>query len=104
MKEFENREVKRHQLLSDLSTVYEGASEDISIDLPDLSTRGMFIPTRRLFPIGSILKVHFKLPRSNFQVNVRAEVRHCTPNSGVGVEFIGLSLEAARAIQKEIEG
>src|SRR5436190_22926047 len=103
MNEFENREVKRHQMLRDLFVVYEGATEEIAVDLPDLSTRGMFIPTRKVFPVGSVLKVRFRLPRSNFQINARAEVRHCTPGMGVGVEFVKLSPEAMKAIQNELE-
>ncbi len=102
MRKSESREVKRHKLLSDLSIIYEGATEEILIDVPDLSTRGMFIPTQKFFPIGSVLKVRFRLPHTNFQVNVRVEVRHYIPDSGVGVEFLELSAEAARAIRKEI--
>jgi hypothetical protein len=104
MNEFENRETKRHRLLSDLFVVYEGATEEIAIDLPDLSTRGMFIPTQRDFPIGSVLKIRFRLPRSNFQISVRAEVRHRIPGSGVGVEFLELSPEAMEAIGNELGG
>ena len=101
MKKLENREVTRHQLLGDLSVVYEGSTEEFEVHLPDLSTRGMFIPTRRLFPIGSVLKVRFWLPRSRFLVNARAEVRHIVPDSGIGVEFVQLSPEALRAIEEE---
>jgi hypothetical protein len=72
--------------------------------LPDLSTRGMFIPTPRVFPIGSVLKIRFRLPRCNVQVTVRAEVRRCSPGSGLGVEFIDLSNQALLAIQKELRG
>ena len=101
MKKLENREVKRHQLLGDLYVVYEGSTEEFQVHLPDLSTRGMFIPTRRLFPIGSVLKVRFLLPRSGFLVNARVEVRHIVPDSGIGVEFVQLSDEALRAIEEE---
>ena len=101
MKKLENREVKRHPLLSELDVVYEGSTEEFEVHLPDLSTRGMFIPTRRLFPIGSVLKVRFWLPRSKFLVNARAEVRHIVPDSGIGVEFVQLSSEALRAIEEE---
>src|SRR5438094_10159482 len=103
MKKFENREFTRHQLLGDLYVVYEGSTEEFEVPLPDLSTRVMFIPTRRLFPIGSVLKVRFWLPRSRFQVNARVEVRHIIPDSGIGVEFVQLSCEALTAIEKEIE-
>ena len=90
MKKTEAREVLRYQMPSDLSVNYEGTSEEIAIELPDVSTRGMFIPTSRVFPIGSVLKIRFRLPRCNFQVNVRAEVRHCSPG-GIGVEFLRVS-------------
>jgi len=101
VKKPEAREVLRYQMPSDLSLNYEGTSEEIPIQMPDVSTHGMFIPTSRAFPIGSVLKIRFRLPRSNFQVNVRAEVRHCAPG-GIGVEFLDLSNEASLAIQKEI--
>jgi PilZ domain len=102
MRKFEGRETQRHQLPDDLTVVYEGASEAVPVHPVDLSTRGMFIPTPRLFPIGSVLKISFRLQRTNFRVNARAEVRHCTPGSGVGVEFLELSPEAKQAIEKEI--
>jgi hypothetical protein len=102
MNNFDSREAKRHQLLDRLSIIYEGTTEEIPVQLPDLSTRGMFIPTRRLFPVGSVLKVQFRLPRSNYEIKARAEVRHVEPESGVGVEFIELSAEAVRAILAEI--
>ncbi len=101
LKKTEAREVLRYQMPSDLSLNYEGTSEEIAIQVPDVSTRGMFIPTTRVFPIGSVLKIRFRLPRSKFQLTVRAEVRHCSPG-GIGVEFLDLSNEASLAIQKEI--
>jgi hypothetical protein len=104
MKKFEGREIRRHQLPSDLSVVYEGATENVPVHPADLSARGMFIPTPSLFPIGSILKVSFRLERTNYKVNVRAEVRHCVEGAGVGVEFIDLSAEALRAIERELAG
>jgi hypothetical protein len=98
------REVERHQLIDGLSVVYEGATAEIPVRPPDLSTRGMFIHTTRIFPEGSILKVRFRLRRSNTPINVRAEVRHCEPGLGVGVEFVDLSPDASKAIEMEIEG
>jgi hypothetical protein len=103
MKKYEGREVNRHQLPGDLTVVYEGASEAVPVHPVDLSTRGMFIPTTRQFPIGSVLKIRFRLQRTNFLVNARAEVRHCMPGAGVGVEFLELSPEAKQAIEKEIQ-
>src|SRR5213078_4249702 len=101
MKKLENREVNRHQLLGDLYVVYEGSTEEFQVHLPDLSTRGMFIPTRRLFPIGSVLKVRFWLPHSGFLVNARARVRRILPDSGIVVEFVEIPCKALGAIKKE---
>jgi hypothetical protein len=100
----EDREVQRYDLYSDLTFTYEGTSESIPVRPSDLSTRGMFIPTNRLFPPGSVLKVRFRLRRSGFLVNTRAEVRHCEPGSGVGVEFLNLPQDACLAIESEIQG
>jgi hypothetical protein len=102
MKRLEAREVQRYELYRDLSIVYEGTSEAVPVRPPDLSTRGMFIHTTRLFPLGSVLKVRFRLRRSGFIVQTRAEVRHCEPGSGVGVEFLHLDDEALQAIEQEI--
>src|SRR5687767_7326419 len=102
MRKLEAREVERYQLIGDLSVVYEGSTDKIPVYPADLSTRGMFIPTTRVFPVGSVLKVSFRLRRSRFYVRVRAEVRHSVPGAGMGVEFLELSLEAIQAIEKEI--
>ncbi len=102
MKDIEGRESQRYQLPSDLSVVYEGETAEVPVHPADLSTRGMFIPTPRELPIGSVLKVSFRLKRTGVRINVRAEVRHCVAGVGVGVEFLELSPEALNAIQREI--
>jgi hypothetical protein len=104
MKEYESREVKRYELPSELSVVYEGAAEEIPIRPADLSTRGMFIHSAKPFPEGSILKVRFRLCRIDFVVNVRAEVRHCIAGVGFGVEFMALEPETLWAIEQELGG
>lgn len=89
--------------LSELSVTYEGHSENIVTHPPDISTRGMFINTNRRFPEGAVLNVRFRLARSGEEVQTRAEVRYCLPGVGVGVEFVEISAEAARAIEEEIQ-
>ncbi|HKS80392.1 MAG TPA: PilZ domain-containing protein [Candidatus Acidoferrales bacterium] len=86
----------------DLSVNYEGRSEHIPARPPDLSTRGMFINTARIFPEGAILNVSFRLHRTSAQISARCEVRYCLPGVGVGVEFIEISSEAIRQIESEI--
>ena len=62
----------------------------------------MFINTADHFPEGAVLKLRFRLYRSRVEVNTRCEVRYCLPGVGVGVEFVQLPTEAARAIENEL--
>ncbi|MGB6198642.1 MAG: PilZ domain-containing protein [Candidatus Acidiferrales bacterium] len=96
------REEQRLPHLRNLSLVYEGYSEVVSLRPPDISLRGMFINTDRRFPEGAVLKLHFRLTRSGEEVVARSEVRYCIPGVGVGVEFIELPPKSARAIQREL--
>lgn len=86
----------------ELSLSYEGRSEDILVRPPDISLRGMFINTATRFPEGSVLKVRFRLTRSGVEISTRSEVRYCLVGVGVGVEFLDLSPQGARAIKNEI--
>ena len=63
----------------------------------------MFINTDDELPVGAILNLKFRLALSEVEVTVRAEVRHRIPRVGVGIEFIDLSNEARRAIEREVE-
>lgn len=97
------RTARRFSSLRDLSVTYEGHSEEIVTRPPDISTRGMFINTTRTFPEGAVLNVKFRLALSGMEVRSRAEVRYCLPGVGVGVEFVDISRESVRAIEREIE-
>jgi len=92
----------RYPQLSELSMIYEGFEEDVSVRPPDLSPHGMFINTRTDYPQGAILKLRFRLARSRVLVETRCEVRYCLRGVGVGVEFVDISPEAVRAIEEEI--
>jgi PilZ domain len=97
------RLVPRISSLRELSVTYEGHSEEVALRPPDVSTRGMFINTSRNFPEGAVLNVQFRLGQTGAEVVTRAEVRYCLPGVGVGVEFVEISEEAVRAIEKEIK-
>jgi PilZ domain len=92
----------RHSNLKDLSVSYEGRNEVFPVHLPDISPTGMFINTGVDFPEGAILKVSFRLAKSNHPIDVRCEVRFCLTGVGVGVEFIGMLPANQVAIAKEI--
>jgi hypothetical protein len=102
MKKPDSREFERIEMPSEMSVVYEGTSQNIATHPTDLSTKGMFIHTQRSLPEGSILRVRFRLRRIDYAMDVRAEVRHCIPNVGVGVEFLELAPEARWAIEQEL--
>ena len=88
--------------LRDISLTYEGGSEKIIIRSPDISARGMYINTNRVFPEGSILSVQFRLAISGIEIRTRCEVRYCVPGAGMGVEFIEISKQAVQAIEQEV--
>jgi hypothetical protein len=96
------REWSRYCSLRDLSLTYEGQSEAVAVHPPDISPKGMFINTPVHFPEGSVLKVSFRLARTNHRVETRCEVRYCMPGLGVGVEFIGIDARDQKAISDEI--
>ncbi|MGB9467347.1 MAG: PilZ domain-containing protein [Candidatus Acidiferrum sp.] len=86
----------------EITISYEGQNEEIVVKPPNLSTRGMFINTSRTFPEGAVLNLRFNLVLTNAEVRTRCEVRYCQAGVGVGVEFIGLSPEATKMIEREI--
>jgi PilZ domain len=97
------RQALRRPYCRNLSVVYEGYGPEIPVRAPDLSVDGMFINTPRFFPEGAVLKLHFYLSRTGWEIRARAEVRYCTPGVGVGVEFVEIDEESRQAIARELE-
>ena len=95
------RKWPRYSNLKDLSLSYEGRSEVFPIRPPDISPTGMFINTAADFPEGAILKVSFRLAKSNHPIDARCEVRYCLSGVGVGVEFVDMHPDDQKAIAKE---
>ena len=93
----------RIHTLEELSVHYEGQTEEIAARPPDISPHGMFINTTRRFPEGAVLNLRFRLGLSGAEIEARGEVRYCLEGVGVGVEFVGLPPEGARAIEEEIK-
>jgi hypothetical protein len=101
--QFKSRSYDRFSQLRYLHVVYEGRTEVIPVRPPDISPMGMFINTPTKLPQGSVLKLHFRLSRTGFDVSTRAEVRFCLPGVGIGVEFMGLTTKQARALEEELD-
>ena len=100
----DSRGVPRYSAYHDLAITYEGHSEDVPVRVPDVSTKGIFLNTTMHFPEGAVLTVQFSLTRSGVTIKARGEVRYCLAGVGVGVEFIDISPEDARAIEDEMSG
>jgi hypothetical protein len=88
--------------LLEIRMTYEGSSENVPLRPPDISRHGMFVNTSTHFPEGAVVILRFRLTKSNVEVQTRGEVRYCLPGIGIGVEFVGIRPEAARAIEREI--
>ena len=98
-----HRTTPRVQSLRSISLNYEGHSEQVEARPPDVSTQGMFINTSRNFPEGAVLNLKFLLSLSGVEVQTRCEVRYCLRGVGVGVEFVGITPQAVREIEHEIQ-
>ena len=88
--------------LREITISYEGQNAQIVVKPPNLSTRGMFINTSRIFPEGAVLSLRFTLVLTGAEVRTRCEVRYCQAGVGIGVEFVGLPAEAMKMIEREI--
>lgn len=98
----EARLYPRVYTIANISVNYEGLTEELATRPPDVSRRGMFISTVRSFPEGAVLNLRFCLALSGAQISTRCEVRYCLPGVGVGVEFVGISPDAVRDIEREV--
>jgi len=102
-KPVDGRLSKRVHTIESISVNYEGRNEELASRPPDVSRQGMFISTARNFPEGAVLNLRFRLALSGAQITTRCEVRYCLPGVGVGVEFVGISPEAVRDIDREVK-
>jgi hypothetical protein len=89
--------------VKDISVCYKGRTENVANRPPDVSTNGMFVNTSQRFPEGAVLNLRFRLAISEVEIRTRSEVRYCLPGVGVGVEFVGISPDAVRKIEREVQ-
>jgi hypothetical protein len=93
----------RIHTVKEISVHYEGRAEEVAIRPPDVSTHGMFFNTPIRFPEGTVLNLRFRLALTGAEIRTRCEVRYCLPGVGVGVEFIDISPESVRKIEREVQ-
>ena len=92
----------RAHCVREITVSREGNDEIIRIKAPDISATGMFISASQSFPEGTVLDLKFRLAATGVEVRTRGEVRYCHPGIGIGVEFIGISPEAKKDIEREL--
>ncbi len=97
------RDNSRYRGYTDLRITFEGSNQEIPVKVPDISTQGMFINTARYFPQGAVLKINFRLVRTDVHVHTRAEVRYCLEGVGIGVEFVDIAETDQDAIEAELK-
>jgi len=103
MRSKERREFVRVNYLCECQVESEGlrtAALDGRIN--DLSLDGVFIDSMLWLPIGSTLKVKFKV--QDRQIRAIGEVKYFIPNVGMGVQFIDLSPHDREVIESVVYG
>ena len=93
----------RIHTVKEISVHYEGRTEEVAIRPPDVSTHGMFFNTSTRFPEGTVLNLRFRLALTGAEIRTRCEVRYCLPGMCVGVEFMHISQESVRKIEREVQ-
>ena len=65
--------------------------------ISDLSPVGAFVDTMTFVRVGSNLCLRFRI--RGIDINVIAEVRHCVPQIGIGVQFLNLGAKEQELIE-----
>jgi len=103
MRSKERREFVRVNYLCECQVESEGlrtAALDGRIN--DLSLDGVFIDSMLWLPIGSTLKVKFKV--QDRQIRAIGEVKYFIPNVGMGVQFVDLAQYEREVIESVVQG
>ncbi|HLG13344.1 MAG TPA: DUF4388 domain-containing protein [Blastocatellia bacterium] len=97
----DRRTAKRISHICEVECEGAGASR-LTTRINDLSATGAFIDSMSCFPVGTILKLRFRV--RDVQVETTGEVRYCMKNIGMGVHFLGLAPEQSAALVCLVEG
>lgn len=96
----ERRRYDRSRLIVDV--FFDGADATAVASTKDLSVGGLYMNTRQELPEGGLLTL--RLPFSEGDVVVNAEVVYSNPGRGVGVRFHGLSERSRTIIERALAG
>jgi hypothetical protein len=94
----ENRRYARLELSPGMPVAFRMADKSAVARATGLSLGGLFIATQEPAAPGTSMTLLVKAPVGD--VRARAEVRRSVPGSGMGVEFVAMSMEdRARMVQ-----
>ena len=99
----DRRDAKRVSYICEIECEAESevaGSTRITTRLCDLSLSGAFIDSTTSFAPGTVLILTFQAA----EVKISAEVRYEMPEGGMGVRFVGLTLDQTAALERLIEG
>ena len=68
------------------------------VSATDISARGCYIETISPYPVGTSLMVDLSFASGT--ITTRSFVRACYPGVGMGIEFVGLTLEQEQSFQQ----
>jgi uncharacterized protein (TIGR02266 family) len=101
-------DIRRQGKRISLSVSFSGGGAAINLDgrVTDLSQVGLFLATKHFIPLGDQVHLEFDLPTGH--VEAMGEVRWIARGAnvaqqGLGIRFLRLSAEAARAIDLTID-
>lgn len=94
----ERRQYDRSRLIIDV--FFDGKNATGVASTKDISVGGLYMNTKANLPQGSVLLV--RIPVTNGQVVVNAEVVYVEEGAGVGLRFQGLSAQDRAALEREM--
>lgn len=71
--------------------------------LRDLSVGGAFVQSRQVYSVGSVINLRFKVPGGNNLATCSAIVRNMQQGDGFGVQFLDLSGDNLRLVERHID-
>jgi len=95
----EKRKYQRVTFFTEVEWVTSGASFKGTIS--DISEGGAYIDTLNPCPIGTLIRMKFKISDNN-ELRLKAVVRNSMVGMGMGVEFIDLTADQKALLHKLI--
>lgn len=97
----EKRNAKRINYMCEIQCEGYGIKQ-LTTRINDISVTGLFIDSLACLAVGAVLKMKFSVLGEMLEVT--GAVRHCMPQSGMGIEFIDLRPDQKEIIDCLVEG